>query len=387
MIIPPLKLALASKSPSRLTTLRAAGMDPITQVSNVDEDALLAQICGGASSRVLALATAKARDVAAHPKAAAHADLILGCDSMFEFGGEIVGKPHSPNVARERLHAMSGNTGILHTGHFLVHRGSLRGIGAVSHAAVHVAELTDQEIDAYVESGEPLEVAGSFTIDGRAAPFITSIEGDHHGVVGVSPTLMRSMLREYGISITQLWTDARAIEADLNEEGVRFFDAERPARIFHGADGFILCSCGRRHWGLNGAAGICAYRHHNGRIEILLQLRTSWSHGGRTWGIPGGAIDWEETPEEGGLREFEEETGIGGASLSPKSTHYNEHGDWAYTTTIAECVDGVEAVPDRESERLEWVDISQPLPETLLPSFAAVWPEVREMVWQAASAG
>ena len=380
MTLPPLTLALASQSPARLATLRAAGIEPLTQVSQVDEEALVRQVRGAATQKVLALAAAKARDVAAGPTSAAGADLIIGCDSMFEFGGEVVGKPHSAEVARERLRAMAGHAGVLHTGHYLIHRGSLRSLGAVSHATVHVAPMTDAEIDAYIATGEPLEVAGSFTVDGLGGAFIERIDGDYHGVVGLSLPLLRAMLTECGLSITQLWTGATMAEGEVSQEGLRFLDDTHVMRLHHGADGFLLCSCGSRHWGLNGAAGICAFRRREGRTEVLLQLRAAWSHAGGTWGIPGGAVDWHETTEEGALREFEEETRIGSRHLRPMGTHVATHGDWAYTTIIAACDAAAVAVPDQESERLEWFDSEGPLPENLLPSFAEAWPSIRAQV-------
>lgn len=346
----------------------------------MDEDAILRSVRGGPSQYVLALATAKARDVVTSGGASEQADLVIGCDSMFEFDGAVVGKPHSPEVARERLRAMAGHSGILHTGHCLIHRASRKAISAVSHATVHIAPMSDAEIDAYIASGEPLEVAGSFTVDGLGGPFVTTVDGDYHGVVGLSLPLMRAMLEDSGLSITQLWTGAAPAAGQLPTEGQRFLDASYVMRLMHGADGFLLCTCGRRHWGLNGAAGVCAYRHRAGQIEVLLQLRSKWSHAGNTWGIPGGAIDWDETPREGAYREYEEETAIARSHLREVGTSVADHGDWAYTTVIAECDPDVTAVPDRESQKLEWFPITEDLPDALLPSFAAAWPELRSRI-------
>lgn len=386
--LPRLSITLASQSPARLATLRAAGIEPELQVSGVEEDAVLARVRGGATQKVLALAAAKARTVATNGVSSA---LVLGCDSMFEFGGQVVGKPHSKEVACTRLRAMAGQVGILHTGHYLVHPRSGHAIGAVSHAAVHVAPMSEAEIEAYVESGEPLEVAGSFTVDGLGGPFIERVDGDYHGVVGLSLPLLRRMMHASGLSITQLWTSAQPAAGELSGAGSHFLDASHPMRLLHGADGFILCSCGNRHWGLNGAAGICAFRTVGGgagttgrRTEVLLQLRSQWSHGGGTWGIPGGAVDWDETAEAGALREFEEETAIGASSLHLLAHHAADHGDWAYTTFVARCASDAVAVPDRESERLAWCDIDD-LPDNLLPSFATAWPELHALVTNAAA--
>ncbi len=206
----PLTLTLASQSPARLATLRAAGIIPHVLVSHVDEAALITSLTGDARTLVLALARAKATAVAeeiraAGPNSPHWSDFVIGCDSMFEFGGQVVGKPHTAEIARERLTHMQGNSGLLYTGHFLIHLPSGRCLGEVSHARVHVGEMTPAEIDAYIACGEPLHVAGSFTVDGFGGPFIEHVEGDYHGVVGISLPLVRHMLADLGFSITELW--------------------------------------------------------------------------------------------------------------------------------------------------------------------------------------
>lgn len=194
-----MKLCLASASPARREVLTRAGIAHEVAVSHVDEEALLATL-GPASpaEEVLALARAKAEDVAATGYS-----LVIGCDSMFEYRGDVYGKPHTREIARERLKAMSGGTGVLHTGHWLI-TPTWCG-GAVSHANVTIAELTEEEIEDYLDTGEPLEVAGCFTIDGLGGPFISHIEGDHHGIIGLSLPLLRELLMESGHSITELW--------------------------------------------------------------------------------------------------------------------------------------------------------------------------------------
>ncbi len=153
---------------------------------------------------MLALARAKAEEVAqAHDTNA----LVLGCDSMLEFGGEIFGKPGERRHSRERWQAMRGKSGTLHTGHWLVDartNSAQRHIGATSSTVVHFADLTDAEIDAYVATGEPLQVAGAFTVDGLGGPYVEGIEGDYHGVVGVSLPLLRHLLRDLGVAIHEL---------------------------------------------------------------------------------------------------------------------------------------------------------------------------------------
>jgi septum formation protein len=201
-------LVLASASPARLATLRSAGIEPTVAVSAVDEPAVLAA-AGDVppAEAVLLLARAKARDVApGHP-----GSLVLGCDSMLELDGRVLGKPADAADAAARWRAMRGRSGRLHTGHWLVDgRGGAAGgapeDGATSTTVVHFADVTDAEIDAYVATGEPLWVAGAFTIDGLGGAFVTGVEGDHHGVVGLSLPLLRGLLAAREVPIHTLWT-------------------------------------------------------------------------------------------------------------------------------------------------------------------------------------
>jgi len=199
-------LLLASASPARAATLRAAGIEPIIVVSDVDEPAALAEAAKNGpltvAESVQVLAEAKARAVAAeHP---GRADITLGCDSLLELDGEGLGKPESARVARERWRRMRGRTGTLHTGHFAITSGG-RTAGASASTEVTFAHVSDEEIDAYVATGEPLKVAGAFTIDGLGGPFITKIRGDHHAVVGLSLPVLRTLLASLGVSWPSLW--------------------------------------------------------------------------------------------------------------------------------------------------------------------------------------
>jgi septum formation protein len=136
---------------------------------------------------------------------------VLGGDSAFELGGVVYGKPHHPQVALERWRQMRGRVGLLHSGHWLIdHRGgSLRAsAGEVSSAHVQFADVTDAEIDAYIATGEPLQVAGAFTVDGLGGAFITGIDGDFHGVVGVSLPLLRELVGSLGVAWPSLWKPA-----------------------------------------------------------------------------------------------------------------------------------------------------------------------------------
>jgi septum formation protein len=193
-------LVLASASPARLATLKAAGIEPSVVVSGVDE------------SQVTGLAPADLAQRLAELKCAAVAAdvggdrLVLGCDSVLELDGEALGKPADAADAVERWRAMRGRSGVLHTGHCLRDAASGRQAVATGSTVVHFADVTDDEITAYVESGEPLHVAGAFTVDGLGGAFVTGIEGDHHNVVGLSLPLLRDLVAELGHAWTALWS-------------------------------------------------------------------------------------------------------------------------------------------------------------------------------------
>lgn len=202
----PVRLYLASTSPARLATLRAAGIEPVVLPSFVDEDAAV-DAAGPLSpiEMVLLLARLKAQAVI-DP---ALDGFILGGDSAFELDGIVYGKPHLASVARERWLLQRGRTGHLHSGHWLIdHRG-----GSVNDAGGEVAtagvtfasDISEPEIDAYIATGEPLTVAGAFTIDSLGAPFITAVDGDPHAVVGLSLSTLRSLLLRFDVAWPSLW--------------------------------------------------------------------------------------------------------------------------------------------------------------------------------------
>jgi septum formation protein len=205
------RLYLASTSPARLATLRAAGIEPILLASGVDEDAAV-RAAGPLTGpeMVLLLARLKAEAVTGHLVEGEQIDgFILGGDSAFEIDGIVYGKPHLPAVARERWLAQRGREGELHSGHWLIdHRGGRIGgaTGGISTATVRfAADISDDEIDAYVATGEPLEVAGAFTIDSLGGAFIAEVRGDPHAVVGLSLALTRELLLEFGVNWPDLW--------------------------------------------------------------------------------------------------------------------------------------------------------------------------------------
>lgn len=135
--------------------------------------------------------------------------LIVGCDSMFLLDGECYGKPHSVEVARERLRRMSGATGELWTGHCVIDFASGRVERGASHAVVRFGEFSDRDIERYIATGEPLEVAGSFTLEGFGGAFIDGIDGDPHGIIGISLPLLRRLVGKLGVDWTDLWNVAR----------------------------------------------------------------------------------------------------------------------------------------------------------------------------------
>jgi septum formation protein len=203
------RLVLASASPARLGVLRAAGLDPLVEVADVDEHALLAASPHTRhGAKVTALAGAKATTVArriadAHPDA-----LVIGCDSMLLLNGELQGKPGDPDTARRRWRAMAGGTGELITGHTVLRMedGAINKV-AEGHAvtAVRFAQPSDAELEAYLATGEPLGVAGAFTLDGFGGWFVEGVDGDPSNVIGISLPLLRRLLEAVGVSVTDLW--------------------------------------------------------------------------------------------------------------------------------------------------------------------------------------
>ena len=195
------RLVLASASPARLALLRQAGLTPEVVVSHVDESSVRAARVG---EQVALLAAAKAKAVAEQETDA----LIVGADSLLEFRGEPMGKPADAHDARDRWQRMSGRSGVLHTGQALfdVQDGQVvsRDVAVVS-TVVHFASPTPRELEAYLATGEPLAVAGAFTLDGLGAPFVRRVDGDPAAVVGLSLATLRTQLAKRGLAVTDLW--------------------------------------------------------------------------------------------------------------------------------------------------------------------------------------
>ena len=205
------RLVLASTSPARLLLLLNGGIEPVVVSPDADERDL--ELQARAAGKINAtgdlvglLAKAKAESVLELPQA--EGNLVLGCDSALDFEGEALGKPHDPEVAVARWKRMRGKNGRLYSGHYLIDNRDPAhpiGVGAVTSSVVHFADLTDGEIEAYVATGEPLKVAGAFTIDGLGGAFVDRIEGDPHTVVGLSLPVLRKLVREMGVDYTSLW--------------------------------------------------------------------------------------------------------------------------------------------------------------------------------------
>lgn len=194
-------MVLASGSPARLRLLREAGFDPDVVVSGVDEDAVEAP---SLPALVEALAVVKAEAVAARPDAAGA--VVVGCDSLLDVDGEVHGKPADVDEARARLRRLRGRSAVLRTGHCVIDTATGRRAAAVASTEVRFGDYTDAELDAYLATGEALQVAGSFTLDGRSAPFVDGIVGDHGTVIGLSLPLLRRLLADVGLTVMDLWT-------------------------------------------------------------------------------------------------------------------------------------------------------------------------------------
>jgi septum formation protein len=196
------RVVLASQSPARLAVLRAAGLDPEVIVSGVDESSFSAPTTERLTG---VLAAAKASAVAARLPSG----IVIGCDSMLDLDGRAYGKPASPADAAARWRQMSGRSGTLFTGHCVVDAATGRKVEAVAATTVRFGAPDEDEIAAYVATGEPLSMAGAFTIEGLGGWFIESVDGDHNNVIGISLPLLRRMLADLGIAIPVLWA-ARA---------------------------------------------------------------------------------------------------------------------------------------------------------------------------------
>lgn len=202
-------LYLASTSPARLATLKQVGLSPVTVPHTVDEEALVEQEQRNGplspEDTVQLLARAKAENAVTSEMTG----IVVGGDSLFEVEGHVFGKPHTPERARERWLLQRGKTGVLHSGHWVIRVDGGRivsGVGKASRASVTFrTDISDNDIDRYIATGEPLKVAGAFTIDSLGAAFIDSIVGDPYTVVGMSVATLRELIQQLGVTYTELW--------------------------------------------------------------------------------------------------------------------------------------------------------------------------------------
>jgi septum formation protein len=207
------RLVLASASPARRAVLRAAGIEPLVVVSGVDEDAVAASLTDPTPEELVgALAMAKAEAVT-DSLAAGTTDLdavVVGCDSMLSIGDEVVGKPGSVERARARWNAMAGTEGALLTGHSVIRLDTGQRSTGVRTTKVRFGQPSERELEAYLATGEPLSVAGAFTLDGLGGWFVEGVDGDPSSVIGISLPLTRQLLADVGISVVDLWSDGSA---------------------------------------------------------------------------------------------------------------------------------------------------------------------------------
>jgi len=213
----PPKVVLASASPARLLTLRNAGINPVVHVSHVDEEAIQASHPDIAPKELAQLlAQAKCEEVAEQRSPTNGSELIIGCDSVFELNGEPFGKPESAEVARERWQSMMNTTGTLHTGHYVISlddKGRKHTAAGTASTDVTLGSLSEKEVDAYLASGEPLHVAGGFTIDSLGGAFVEQVHGDPSNVVGISLPTVRRLVTELGFTWTDLWGQSKGSDS------------------------------------------------------------------------------------------------------------------------------------------------------------------------------
>ena len=342
----------------------------------------------------------------AHPGLAASAALygagpvIIGSDSLFETCGDIYGKPHTPETARLRLQQMRGVGGVLWTGHTVIDQFTGKVQRAVSRSAVRFADYTDDDIDSYIATGEPLEVAGCFTLEGIGSAFISSVEGSPSGVMGLSIPHVKKLVNSLGLEWRDLWNMAKS--RGTQEQGSRDYLSGQDRRaaaevpddnITQPGDGWIPCVCGHKHWGLNGAAGVMLVRTDPGTgrpTHIVMQHRAVWSAEGGTWGIPGGALSDGENAVEGALRESWEEAGIPAGDIQVIGAYCEDHGPWSYTTVIAREKPGCRVEPytrDDESSEIRWIPVDKIPDIRLLSAFRHDWPYFSQLIGRLTAEG
>ena len=399
-------LILASQSRPRRDVLFSAGICPTIRVSHVDEPAALEREAAAlgvtvndlsVEQRVMILATAKAEAV--------HQAYRNIADTAAHARGErVVGFPLRAADDRDASSAgTAARTDSAQSADETKTR-DFSGI-AIPTVAEPIADFVDGrpsltrskagplilgcdsmfllDIERYIATGEPLEVAGSFTLEGFGGAFIDSIEGDPHGIIGLSLPLARRLAAQLGVEWTDLWNVTRSDLAPDAEYDAKT-GAAKPLppkeNVHQPGDGWVDCACGRKHWGTNGASGVLLARRSETTGEVthvVMQHRAVWSAEGGTWGIPGGATADGESPIEGALRESYEEANITPEDIDVVGSYCEDHGPWSYTTVFAFEKPGHRVEPkanDDESMEIEWVPVDDVPNRKLLTAMRTDWP-------------
>ena len=367
---------LASGSPRRRELLEMLGVPDLTIRPATGPER--ATPGAGPEQTVRELSLHKAQEVA---QTCAPEDIIIAADTIVYLDGAILGKPKDHDDAVRMLTALSGREHIVYTGVAVLRGGELR--QAAEQTAVRFRALTPAEIERYIATGEPLEVAGSFTLEGFGGAFIDSIEGDPHGIIGLSLPLARRLAAQLGVEWTDLWNVTRSDLAPDAEYDAKT-GAAKPLppkeNVHQPGDGWVDCACGRKHWGTNGASGVLLARRSETTGEVthvVMQHRAVWSAEGGTWGIPGGATADGESPIEGALRESYEEANITPEDIDVVGSYCEDHGPWSYTTVFAFEKPGHRVEPkanDDESMEIEWVPVDDVPNRKLLTAMRTDWP-------------
>ncbi|KFJ05524.1 Maf-like protein [Bifidobacterium tsurumiense] len=305
--------------------------------------------------------------------------LIIGCDSMFLIDGEVQGKPHIPEVAVERLRRMRGNSGELWTGHCVIDLATGKSVQGSSHAVVKFGQYSDRDIERYVATGEPLEVAGNFTLEGLGGAFVDGIEGgsawrDGHKFAAIAH-FGRPTWRGLDGCLECASRSDHGKRAGAIGQGIRSASGKRDAAwrwmgavcLWAPALGSEWC-----RWVL-----LARTDEHSGEVtHVVMQHRAMWSAEGGTWGIPGGAIADGENAIEGALRESSEEAGIDPEDIEVVGTYCEDHGPWRYTTVFALEKPGHKVHPqanDDESMEVAWIPLQEVPHRKLLTAMRTDW--------------
>ena len=376
------RIVLASGSPRRQELLQRIGIRDFTiRVPQVEEwypDGLTPE------EIVCYISREKSQAVPSDQE-----EIVITADTMVFLDDKKLGKPADESEALAMLTALQGRHHTVCTG--VTVRQGQRVLTRAQSTHVYFRPASEAELRAYIATGEPLEVAGSFTLEGFGGAFIDGIDGDPHGIIGISLPLLRRLVGKLGVDWTDLWNVARGESAPEDKTGGGGVVPPKE-NVHQPGDGWIDCACGRKHWGLNGASGVLLARRDpkSGEVtSVVMQHRAAWSAEGGTWGIPGGATADGESPIEGALRESYEEANITPEDIEVVGSYREDHGPWAYTTVFAFEKPGHRVVPranDDESMEIEWVPIDEVPDRKLLTAMRTDWPRFAERLHALAAA-